>query len=91
MDSKLVKLVTALNAARARNQKAKIGTSCVCPSCGTGFIKKTYQQVFCKSKSKTECKDRYWNTVDESKRNNQDRLSLSRVVWLFEKEMEDLI
>ncbi len=80
-----------LNSVRDRNREAKVGESLVCPSCGTGFKKRSYQQVFCKSKTGTKCKDRFWNTVDESKRNNQDRLSLSRVVWLFEKEMEDLI
>lgn len=57
------------------NKDTKIGDSCICPSCGTEFIKTNYQQVFCKSKSGTRCKDFYWNSITPSKRNNTTRIS----------------
>lgn len=57
------------------NKSTKVGESCVCPSCGTSFKKENYQQAFCKSKKGTVCKDKYWNTVTPSKRNNKTRIS----------------
>jgi hypothetical protein len=57
------------------NKDAKVGTECVCPSCGTKFVKTNYQQAFCKSKKGTICKDKYWNTVTPNKRNNKTRIS----------------
>ena len=57
------------------NKKAAVGQECVCPSCGSKFIKSSYQQVFCKTKGGTVCKDRYWNTVTPGKRNNTTRIS----------------
>jgi hypothetical protein len=56
-------------------KKAKIGEVVVCPSCGTKFIKSSYQQAFCKTQRGTVCKDKYWNTVIPSKRNNTTRIS----------------
>ena len=53
----------------------KVGEECICPSCGTKFIKTNYQQAFCKTKSGTICKDKYWNTVTPTKRNNTTRIS----------------
>lgn len=58
-----------------KNKSAKVGENCKCPSCGTQFEKTNYQQAFCKSKSGTKCKDKYWNTVDPNKRNNTTRIS----------------
>lgn len=57
------------------NKTKKVGESCVCPSCGTTFVKEHYQQKFCKSKGGTVCKDKYWNTVTPHKRNNVTRIS----------------
>lgn len=57
------------------NKKAKIREELVCPSCGSKFTKQNYQQAFCKTKTKTQCKDKYWNTVDPNKRNNTTRIS----------------
>lgn len=57
------------------NKEAKVNTECVCPSCQTKFVKTNYQQAFCKSKSGTICKDKYWNTVDPKKRCNTTRIS----------------
>lgn len=60
---------------RSLNKSAKVGELCICPACGVEFIKETYQQVFCKTKGGTVCKDRYWNTVTPTKRNNTTRIS----------------
>lgn len=56
-------------------KSAKVGEVVICPSCGTQFIKESYQQAFCKSKRGTVCKDKYWNTVIPTKRNNTTRIS----------------
>ena len=65
-----------------KNKDAKVGTECSCPSCSTKFIKASYQQAFCKSKSGTICKDAYWNQVDPKKRNNTTRISPASQRWL---------
>ena len=57
------------------NKSLKVGDNCICPSCGTEFVKGDYQQAFCKSKNGTICKDKYWNTVDPKKRCNTTRVS----------------
>ena len=64
------------------NKDSKVGDSCVCPSCGNVFIKTSYQQVFCKTKGGTVCKDKYWNTVTPSKRCNTTRISPASAMWL---------
>ena len=64
------------------NKSSKIGTKLICPSCGTLFIKEHYQQVFCKSKPKTVCKDYYWNNVTPTKRNNITRISPANARYL---------
>lgn len=63
------------------NKDSKVGTKCTCPSCGTSFEKTNYQQVFCKSRPGTQCKDKYWNTVDPKKRNNTTRISPANARW----------
>lgn len=62
-------------------KEAKIGTPCICPSCGTDFIKTNYQQAFCKAKTGTKCKDKYWNTITPSKKNNTTRISPTNARW----------
>lgn len=57
------------------NKSAKVGDICYCPSCGQQFRKEHYQQAFCKTKTGTKCKDKYWNTVTPHKRNNTTRIS----------------
>jgi hypothetical protein len=64
------------------NKEAKVGTECICPSCGATFVKGSYQQVFCKSKTGTKCKDKYWNTVDPNKRNNTTRFSPASLAYM---------
>lgn len=73
-----------------KNKSAKIGQECNCPSCGSKFIKSNYQQSFCKSKPKTQCKDKYWNTVDPKKRNNTTRISPAIARYLAKKEKVSL-
>lgn len=68
------------------NKEAKVNEPCICPSCNTEFIKTNYQQAFCKSKSGTKCKDKYWNTVTPTKRNNTTRISPASANWLARQE-----
>ena len=72
------KLKVKYNTAKA----AKVGDQCICPSCGTIFIKTHKQQAFCKTKGGTVCKDKYWNTVIPTKRNNTSRISPASRRWL---------
>ena len=64
------------------NKTAKVGDECVCPSCGTKFIKTNYQQAFCKSKGGTICKDKYWNTITPEKRCNTTRISPASAAFM---------
>ena len=64
------------------NKSASVGSSCTCPSCATVFNKIAPQQAFCKSKSGTKCKDKYWNAVTPSKRCFTTRISPASVKWL---------
>lgn len=65
------------------NKESKVGEDLICPSCGSKFTKGNYQQAFCKTKPKTQCKDKYWNTIDPNKRNNTTRISpASSALWL---------
>lgn len=57
------------------NKTIAVNQEICCPSCGTKFIKKTYNQSFCKTQKGTKCKDKYWNTIDPNKRNNTTRIS----------------
>ena len=68
------------------NKEAKVGETCICPSCNTTFIKSNYQQVFCKSKSGTKCKDKYWNTVTPEKRCNTTRISPANANWMAKND-----
>ena len=67
--------VRNIRATYRQNKDAKVGDICYCPSCGQQFRKEHYQQAFCKTKSGTKCKDKYWNTVTPHKRNNTTRIS----------------
>lgn len=64
------------------NKSAKINSECICPSCGTKFIKSNYQQAFCKSRNGTKCKDKYWNTVIPTKKNNTKRISPASATYM---------
>lgn len=69
------------------NKNAKVGEECICPSCGSKFTKSNYQQAFCKTKSGTQCKDKYWNTVIPEKRNNTTRISPANDDYMFNKKI----
>jgi len=68
------------------NKLAKVGEQCVCPSCKSPFEKEHYQQAFCKTRRKTVCKDKYWNLVTPTKRNNTTRISPASKRWSEEQE-----
>lgn len=70
------------------NKGSKVGDTCICPSCGTSFVKTNYQQAFCKTKGGTVCKDKYWNTVDPKKRNNTTRISPANAAYKA-RQMEE--
>jgi hypothetical protein len=70
------------------NKEAKTGTEIICPSCGHVFKKTSYQQVFCKTKTGTTCKDKYWNTVTPTKRNNVTRISPASQRYMAERQAE---
>jgi len=63
------------------SKSANTGDTCICPSCGTEFIKSAKPQAFCKSKKGTVCKDYYWNNVTPDKKNNTKRISPANMAW----------
>lgn len=67
-------------------KSAKVGSDCKCPSCGSLFTKTSYQQAFCKTKSGTVCKDKYWNTVTPNKRNNTTRISPASAAFMAKND-----
>jgi hypothetical protein len=44
-------------------KRAAVGSRTVCGACGRPFVKRSYQQAFCRNKGRGNCKDRYWNAV----------------------------
>lgn len=68
------------------NKVAKVGDSCICPSCNSKFVKTNYQQAFCKTKPGTVCKDKYWNTVIPTKRCNTTRISPASKAYMAGKK-----
>ena len=67
-------------------KSAKVGEKCICTSCNTEFIKTNYQQAFCKTKTGTKCKDKYWNSITPNKRNNTTRISPANARWQAKQE-----
>jgi len=49
------------------NSNADIGSYMNCPICNRKIRKKSYQHKFCSNKGSGNCKDRYWNIVDENR------------------------
>jgi len=68
------------------SKSSKVGDTCTCPSCGTTFVKDNYQQAFCKTRRKTRCKDKYWNTATPNKRNNVTRISPASKEWISRQQ-----
>ena len=81
--------VRNIRATYRQNKDAKVGDICYCPSCGQQFRKEHYQQAFCKTKSGTKCKDKYWNTVTPHKRNNTTRISPASAAFMARREAHD--
>lgn len=75
-----------MRATYRRNKSAKVGEICYCPSCGQMFKKEHYQQAFCRTKSGTKCKDKYWNTVIPEKRCNTTRISPASAAFMARRE-----
>jgi hypothetical protein len=67
--------IKKLKEAYNKASQSKIGDKTICPSCNNSFEKKTYNQIFCKAKPNTTCKDYYWNNITPNKRNNKTRIS----------------
>ncbi len=84
----MMKSVSKLKTIYIAAKLTKVGCEAICPSCGTVFVKKNYQQAFCKSKSGTTCKDYYWNNVTPSKRNNTTRISPASAKWMASQKMD---
>ena len=57
------------------NNAAKVGSRIHCANCGNVIIKKSYQSQFCSNKGRGNCKDRFWNTVDDERRERAGRYS----------------
>lgn len=76
------KLIKTMSERYKKNKDEKIKMDCICPSCGTHFTKNTKAQVFCRTQSGTKCRDKYWNTIDPTKRNNRTRISPASNRWL---------
>lgn len=63
-DERIARMKRLYEAAKA----TKVGIIVCCPTCSKMFTKKSYQQAFCSNKGKGNCKDVYWNSVDEDRR-----------------------
>ena len=85
--------VSTMKSRYRSNKEKTLYSECTCPSCGTVFQKERRNQVFCRTKGGTICKDKYWNTVDPKKRNNTTRISPASRKYLERKrsykEFED--
>lgn len=49
------------------NSKSKVGSMITCPCCGQSIKKISYQKQFCSNNGSGNCKDVYWNTVDDNR------------------------
>ena len=46
---------------------ASVGSKIRCPVCRNLHVKTSYQKVFDRNNGRANCKDRYWNTIDETR------------------------
>lgn len=51
-----------------RVKRAMAGTVVHCPVCSRSFRKLRASHVFCRHKGRGNCKDRFWNTVNDERR-----------------------
>lgn len=60
-------------------KEAKVGSTIACPNCKKMHVKTTYHKIFCSNQKtkpgKRNCKDRYWNTTDETRRERAAKYS----------------
>lgn len=62
-------------------KSSPVGSTVHCPTCGVAHIKTTYQKVFCsngKTKRGGNCKDVYWNSVDDKRSERANKYMISR-------------
>lgn len=55
------------------NKNIPTGNKIKCACCGKTIIKHNYQTQFCSNKGSGNCKDRFWNNIDEQRRNRQKK------------------
>ena len=48
------------------NRNTKVGETLVCPICGSEFVKKSYQHVYCS----LHCKDKRHNMINSNRHKN---------------------
>jgi hypothetical protein len=48
----------------AHNKKAAVGSMINCAACSKRMKKKSYQTQYCSNKGRGNCKDQYWNVVE---------------------------
>lgn len=67
----LVERIALMKRSHGAAKAAKTGTQVHCPVCKRLFTKTTYHQAFCSNGTRNKsrnCKDKYWNFVDDSRR-----------------------
>lgn len=67
------RIMTVIELMKQRYETAKtaaVWSHIHCPACGTTFMKRRYNKVFCSNARTTgagNCKDAYWNMVDPNR------------------------
>jgi len=49
-------------------KRTAVGAQVTCPVCLKPFVKMTKGQAFCRHRGPGNCKDRFWNTVNDERR-----------------------
>lgn len=81
MSKELKIKIAAMREKYNKNKKTIVGETCFCPACDTQFTKTTYHQVFCRTRSHTQCKDQYYNTLlSEKKQANEAEYLEKRII-----------
>ena len=58
-----------------QNSEAEVGCTINCAFCNKIILKKSYQTKFCSNKGEGNCKDKYWNNVDDTRRGRSHKFS----------------
>ena len=56
-------------------KRAEVKTTIRCAWCQKLIVKDSYQKVFCSNKGKGNCKDTYWNNVNDNRRDRAKRFN----------------